>query len=164
MKNSLKALQVKRLVHDGGEDFTHCAAKTQRCHWHLVHQLKHYLWQDGISFKHRSSYQDRLRGILVDQEEGYTRLSRFIKHLDNEGLETSAGHLRRAQPEAFTFVKEPEFTFSTTSPLEREMRELNRRSDNGARWSNKGVESLLKVLFHYRLNKPDQPIGLLRAR
>jgi len=164
VKKSLKALKVKRLVHDGGEDFTHQATKTQRCHWHLVHQLKHYLWQDGVSLIKRSPYQGRLRGILADKEHGGRRLARFIKDLEDEGLQTSAGHLQNAQPEAFTFVKEPEFTFSTTSPLEREMRELNRRADNGARWSDKGVQSLLKVLFHYRLNKPAELIGLLGAR
>ena len=40
----------------------------------------------------------------------------------------------------------------TTSPLEREMRELNRRADVGARWSPKGIENVLKLLFHKRLN------------
>jgi hypothetical protein len=32
------------------------------------------------------------------------------------------------------------------------MRELNRRADIGARWSPKGLENVLKVLFHRRLN------------
>ncbi|NIP23955.1 MAG: hypothetical protein GWO38_09075 [Phycisphaerae bacterium] len=33
------------------------------------------------------------------------------------------------------------------------MRELNRRADVGVRWSDKGVESVLKLLFYYRLNE-----------
>jgi hypothetical protein len=41
------------------------------------------------------------------------------------------------------------------------MRELNRRADVGARWSERGIENILKVLFHYRLN--EKPIMPLRA-
>ncbi len=33
------------------------------------------------------------------------------------------------------------------------MRELNRRGDVGVRWSEKVIEKVLKVLFHYRLNE-----------
>ena len=43
--------------------------------------------------------------------------------------------------------------------MEREMRELNRRADVGARWSDRGIENVLTVLFHYRLNeKPTVPL------
>jgi hypothetical protein len=41
------------------------------------------------------------------------------------------------------------------------MRELNRRADVGARWSERGIENILTVLFHYRLN--EKPIMPLRA-
>jgi hypothetical protein len=33
------------------------------------------------------------------------------------------------------------------------LRELNRRVDIGVRWSDKGIESVLKVLFYYRLKE-----------
>jgi hypothetical protein len=60
--------------------------------------------------------------------------------------------LNNAADEAFTYLKEP-FAYIDTSPLEREMRELNRRADIGARWSPKGLENVLKVMFHQRLNE-----------
>jgi len=41
------------------------------------------------------------------------------------------------------------------------MRELNRRADVGARWSDRGIENVLTVLFHYRLN--EKPVVPLRA-
>lgn len=34
------------------------------------------------------------------------------------------------------------------------MRELNRRADIGARWSPRGLENVLILLFHQRLNEP----------
>lgn len=152
LKEALKTKGVKRLVHDGGEGFSHAKFEVQRCRFHLIHQLKHYLWQDGVPFEKRSAYQDSLRKILYDKKNGEKHLKCLITQFETEGLTTSAGHLRGAKAETFASVKEQGFSFSTTSPLEREMRELNRRADNGARWSDKGVENVLKVLFHYRLN------------
>ena len=145
-------IKPERLVHDGGEDYTAVSKYTQRCRWHLVHQLKHYLWQDGVHHELRGHYQKNLRNVLWDNQNGPKRLATYIKDLEKLGLETSATHLKGAEKEAFTFKDKKGFAFSTTSPLEREMRELRRRADVGARWSEKGVEKILKVLFHYRLN------------
>jgi len=58
-----------------------------------------------------------------------------------------------AKEEVFNCRKVPSLYFATTSPVEREMRELNRRADVGARWSQKGIENLLKILFLKRLNQ-----------
>ncbi len=150
--NVLSALQPKRLVHDGGEDYTVIAKHSQRCRWHLVHQLKHYLWQDGVPHDIRGRCQESLQDVLWDKRHGQERLATYIKDLEKLGLKQSATHLKGAEKEAFTFKKKGGFAFSTTSPIEREMRELNRRADVGVRWSEKGVENVLKVLFHYRLN------------
>ena len=151
--NALGVMQPERLVHDGGEDYTAVSKYSQRCRWHLVHQLKHYLWQDGVPHDIRGSCQEILRDVLWDNRDGQERLTAYIKDLEKLGLKTSATHLQGAEKEAFTFKEKGGFSFSTTSPLEREMRELNRRADVGARWSEKGIENVLKVLFHYRLNK-----------
>jgi len=80
------------------------------------------------------------------QYTGLELISQFI-------LSERLGPSPNAQHEAFTWVNHLGFSFTTTSPLEREMRELNRRADMGVRWSDKGIESVLKVLFHYRLNE-----------
>ena len=91
-------------------------------------------------------------------------LSGFIKDLEAEGCLTSAEHLRNARHETFTYRADKNFAYTTTTPLEREMRELNRRADVGVRWSDKGIENVLKVLFHYRLNasKHKEPERILR--
>ena len=157
LKTWLSRASAKRLVHDGGEQLADHVVFSQRCQWHLVYQLKHYLWQDGVAFENRAEYQKQLKQILHDPSQGQNRMKRFIKQLDRKNLKTSAGHLRAAEPEAFMNIKEPGFTFCTTSPIEREMRELNRRADVGARWSDQGIENVLKVLFDYRLNPTGEP-------
>ncbi len=84
------------------------------------------------------------------QQERYLK---WQENLARIGLFTTANHLKNAANEAFSYLKEP-FAYIDTSPLEREMRELNRRADIGARWSPKGLENVLKLLFHRRLNEP----------
>jgi hypothetical protein len=153
LRKRLKTIGAENLVHDGFEDLTGCATNVQRCLWHLVHQLKYYLRQDGVPFQLRSFYQNSLRRILWDSKNGPKKLNSYVKELKINGLKQSAKHLSNAQHEAFTWANDLGFSFTTTSPLEREMRELNRRADIGVRWSNKGIESVLKVLFHYRLNE-----------
>jgi len=156
LRTRLKELSPDIVVHDGGDDLAGCAKHIQRCRWHLPHQLGHYLWQDGIAHKDRGFYQDHLKAILWTGKNGKQRYDQFVKDLECFGFRTAAGHLKAAGNEAFTFLRAPGITYSTTSPLEREMRELNRRADVGVRWSIPGVENVLKVLFHYRLNlKPE---------
>jgi hypothetical protein len=150
----LEALRPQRLVHDGDTDFSDCADSVQRCRWHLVYQLKHYLWQDDIPHEDRAAYQGRLKDILFGEWNTAPRmLGTFIKDLEAAGCTTSAEHLRNARSETFTYRADGNFAYATTTPIEREMRELNRRADVGVRWSVKGVENVLKVLFHYRLNE-----------
>ena len=152
VKQRLQAIMPKFLVHDGGEGLADCAKNVQRCRWHLTHQLKHYLWQDQVPHDFRPAFQDGLRSILADAKHGPTRYKRFTDNLMAFGFEKTAGHLQGASDEAFSYIKERGFAYIDTSPLEREMRELNRRADIGARWSPKGLENVLKVLFHRRLN------------
>jgi len=144
LRKRLKAISPENLVHDGFESLAGCATNVQRCRWHLVHQLKYYLRQDGVSFESRPSYQDSLKRILWDSKNGPEKLNAFVKGLESIGLKQSAKHLSNAQAEAFTWVSNSGFSFTTTSPLEREMRELNRRADVGTRWTDKGIENVKK--------------------
>jgi hypothetical protein len=153
LRKCLKTIGAENLVHDGFENLAGCATNVQRCRWHLVHQLKYYLRQDGVPFGSRSFYQNSLKRILWDSKNGPERLKTYVKDLKNNGLKQSAKHLSNAQHEAFTWANHLGFSFTTTSPLEREMRELNRRADMGVRWTDKGIESVLKVLFYYRMNE-----------
>ncbi|MBK7552765.1 MAG: hypothetical protein IPI61_14425 [Syntrophaceae bacterium] len=42
-----------------GMNLKACASNVQRRRWHLVHQLNHYLWQDGMKVERRRHYQKR---------------------------------------------------------------------------------------------------------
>jgi hypothetical protein len=155
LKRRLKAMKCTHVVHDGGEDLTGCALHVQRCRWHLHYQLKHYLWQDGVPFAMRGAFQETMSHILGDRHRGPERYQKWQENLAQIGLITTANHLSNAANEAFSYLKEP-FDYIDTSPLEREMRELNRRADIGARWSPQGLENVLKLLFHQRLNEPSK--------
>ena len=159
LKNHLRQRMPDYLVHDGGDNLEDCAKHVQRCRWHLGYQLKHYLWQDGIPHNFRPPFHEALMDIMKDTENGPQRYLKLANNLATCGLKTTAGHLLNAAPEAFTFLKEPGFSYIDTSPLEREMREINRRVDIGARWSPSGVESVLKVLLHQRLNETSMSLS-----
>ena len=156
LERTLQTSKPDYLVHDGGETLADCARSIQRCRWHLGHQLKHYLWQDGVPHRFRGPFQETLLTIMSDADQGPERYARWTENLAACGLNTAAGHLQLAAKNAFSFLKDPGFAYIDTSPLEREMRELNRRADIGARWSPKGAENLLKVLFHQRLNETQE--------
>ena len=81
------------------------------------------------------------------------KYKRFVQKLKKNGLIQSVVHLKNAEPEIATF-REHGIVGYTTSPVEREMREINRRVDIGVRWSIPGVENLLLVKMHLALNEP----------
>ncbi len=61
--------------------------------------------------------------------------------------------LRDAAP--YVLYDDPPSEERTTSIVEREMREINRRVDVGARWSIPGVTHLLKLRLAQRCNPDD---------
>ena len=77
--------------------------------------------------------------------------------LDLRGLSSTATYLRNARDELFTVrrLKEqgtaPELVMVATGPMEREFREMNRRAEVGARWSDEGVERVARLLEEVRL-------------
>jgi len=46
----------------------------------------------------------------------------------------------------------PELVVVATSAVEREFREINRRTEVGTRWSDEGVERVARLLEEVRLN------------
>ena len=156
IKKSLKDLNAEGIIHDGDMNLSDCAPKTQRCLWHLTHQLKHFLWLDGVKLADRKPYAEELIDILHQSPSTDIMKSRyrdFINKLDRNNFTRSCTHLKHAESQ-ISISKENCFDYHTTSPVEREMREINRRADVGARWSVPGVENLLLVKTYNRLNEP----------
>ena len=156
IKETLKSLDAKGIVHDGDMDLTGCAPLIQRCLWHLVHQLKHFLWLDGLPHRQKEPYVKELIDILFRSRTTQIMKERyqgFLEKLRIGQLLNSFGHLKNAENEIAT-SRENGFDYHTTSPVEREMREINRRADIGVRWSVPGIENLLLVKTHLAMNKP----------
>lgn len=156
IKETLKSLNAKGIVHDGDMDLRGCAPLVQRCLWHLVHQLKHFLWLDGVSHQQKEPYVKELIDILFGTRTAQImkeRYQSFLEKLRTTHLLNSFGHLKHARNEIAT-SRENRFDYHTTSPVEREMREINRRADIGVRWSVAGIENLLLVKTYLAMNKP----------
>lgn len=156
IKKSLKSLGAKGIVHDGDMDLSGCAPFIQRCLWHLVHQLKHFLWLDGMPHQEKEPYVKELISILFGSRTTQIMKERylgFLEKLRTSYLTNSFGHLMHAQNEIAT-SRENGFDYHTTAPVEREMREINRRADVGVRWSVPGIENLLLVKTYLAMNKP----------
>jgi hypothetical protein len=73
-------------------------------------------------------------------------------------LRSTATYLKNAGHDLFTVTKlkeqqiGPALVMVATSAVEREFREINRRTEVGARWSDEGVERVAKLLEEVRLN------------
>jgi hypothetical protein len=83
----------------------------------------------------------RLAEIWKLSTAGIAAVNSLISDLDLTGLISAASYLRNARDEFFTASKlkeeevAPEPVMVATDPVEREFREINRRTEVGARWS-----------------------------
>jgi len=82
----------------------------------------------------------------------------IIAELELRRLCSAATYLRNAKDELFTVTRlkeqgtASELLMVATSAVEREFREINRRTEVGARWSDEGVERVARLLEEVRLN------------
>jgi len=160
----LAKVRPERITFDGDPDVAEVIKRLwpgiplQRCLWHLPHQLYRALWEDRVLKADSQPIQDRLTDLLYHSptvEQAQAAYQALQDELCLEGLAHAAYYLRDAQPHAFTFREHPEGIFAGrswtqgsqallgTSPLEREMREIDRRTDNRSRWSVPGVRHLV---------------------
>jgi hypothetical protein len=124
----------------------------QHCEWHLVHTLDHLLYLDGVGVKERKPLKSELAKIvwgktIKDRRSAYAafcaKLACYPKA--HTMLTDAIGNVLFEVPSRER----------TSSVIEREMREINRRSDVGVLWSERGVDNLLKLRAALRINKDD---------
>jgi hypothetical protein len=124
----------------------------QHCEWHVVHTLDHLLYLDGVKVAERRPLTSELAKIVWSQTSGNRR----------EAYAVFCATLVR-YPKAHTMLTdaienvlfEVPSSERTSSVAEREMREINRRTDVGVRWSEEGVNNLLKLRAAKRINQDD---------
>lgn len=160
---SLIGTRPERIVFDGETELADLIQQQwpttphQRCLWHLVSNLYPALWKDGLRKTDVKPIQDRLSELLYEMPAPQARIA--YAALQDElcllGFDNGSRYLQKAQPAVFTFQQQPAGAWDdrdwhatsraivATSPLEREMREINRRTDNGSRWGIPGVRHLI---------------------
>lgn len=124
----------------------------QHCEWHLSHTLNHLLYLDGVKLDERKRLKAELGKIvwgrtITNRRERYAVLCSQLA-----GYRKTHTMLVDARENVLFKVPSRE---RTTSVIEREMREINRRSDVGVRWSERGIDNLLRLRAAKRINKDD---------
>ncbi|MGI8806466.1 MAG: transposase [Acidimicrobiales bacterium] len=164
----LAGLRPGLILVDGEEELSALAAErfagvpVQRCLWHLargVYRAARYT--DRASHELADDFRRQLEALLLaayrggDLAAAQAAYAELIDDAEGCGALAAAAHLRAAEGEVFTFLTHPEagrLVFGDkgrpelgTGVLERVMREMNRRTDVGVRWSIPGVRAILMV-------------------
>jgi len=168
MGDLLAGLRPGLILVDGEEELSALAGErfpgvpVQRCLWHLgrgVYRAARY--SDRASHELATDFADQLTTLLTkayrnhDLDAARTAYADLIEDAQACGARAAAAHLRAATDEVFTFLTHPgagRLLFGDkgrpelgTGVLERVMREMNRRTDVGVRWSVPGVRAILLV-------------------
>lgn len=123
----------------------------QLCEWHVPYSMAHMLGLDGMAPSKRKKLSRKLNGIM--SRGGTWARQQYRRIVDSlDAYPRAQGLLERAEP--FVLYTPPSAE-RTTSVMEREMRELNRRTDVGARWSVSGITNLTKLRLAQRHNRDD---------
>lgn len=128
-------------------------ARHQLCEWHVGYTLDWSLIEDQVPAAQRRRIRTLLEKILFAQHSrrskrrSYTRLVRVLGSI-------SPTAQKQLQAAAGLILYEVASEERTTSLLERQMREINRRMENGARWSERGAQHLLGLCLA-RTHNPD---------
>jgi len=122
--------------------------------WHLFHQMKYYLRQDGVLKEDRSKIISRFykKTMLFkcSVKKRDIRIKRYISLLKVAGLTSTSTYLKSSMTYFYTFEKEGNTSLYTTK-IERSMRTTNQRINVG-RWSDQGSLNVAKTRDAYYYN------------
>ena len=133
------------LVKDVFEDATY-----RRCKWHIPRQILHLLYMNKVPVREREPFILGLVNIL-NTNDYYKALSgyfNYIQMFEELKFYDIVTFLKNAM--SGLFINEEDWInknkHTSNSLIEREMREINRRTDVGCRWTDKGVYKIIKLL------------------
>lgn len=152
IKACLEDPTIQGLMHDGKLDVKDLCETEGRGFWHVPYTVKHLLYQDEIRGEENKKRVGWLVNILFDEKsdcsERETNLSEWIE-ANQSSAPKAANHVQNALEALENVEENPElFEVMTTSPMERQMPELNKRFENGGGWTEDGAAALL---FHRQL-------------
>ena len=160
MTDGDQSIEKKVQKMENGEDIV-----LHRCNWHLSRMFGFALYHDGLKTKgERKKYVGRLASIIKYSHNhyrkhyreliedcgraGYTKAVTYLKNAENELYNTKEKAVKlETRLTDGTLIKPT--TLLANSPIERVMREVDRRADIGVRWSSRGLESITRVRLHF---------------
>jgi hypothetical protein len=128
-------------------------ARHQQCEWHIGHTLLWSLRADGVCGKRRKPLRQELDTIIwgaASQRDRQQAYDAFTERL--RSYPKTSRQLRDAR--SFILFDEPS-PERTTSLIERQMREIDRRAWIGVRWSERGLGNLLRLSLAKTHNADD---------
>jgi hypothetical protein len=139
IKPSLETTVIQGVVHDGKLNLKTFADHQGRCRWHIPYTVGYLLYRDGIKGDANKARRQALRQAIHINRSA---IKGWLQH--NRDAPTACTHVRESLPALQQMDEHPEaFTVGTTSHLEREMVEINKRFQNGGGWTPSGAEHLL---------------------
>jgi hypothetical protein len=128
-------------------------AQHQLCEWHITHTIDWPLRTDGVAIEQRRRLQKELQSIIWRERPQREKRSLYQAFIERLGASPSTQkQLRQAAP--YILYEEPSAE-RTTSLIERQMREVDRRVLVGVRWSMRGVRNLMLLSMAWRHNPDD---------
>jgi len=128
--------------------------KIQKDKWHIFHQLKYYLWKDGVCKELKNNIIAHFFKITMltkcSIEKRNYRISRYIFLLESRGYHSAAVYLRSSMEGFYTHETEKNTNVYTTK-TERSMRITNQRINVGV-WSDRGASDVIKIRLAYYYN------------
>jgi len=128
--------------------------KIQKDKWHVFHQLKYYLWKDGVCKELKNNIIAHFFKITMlakcSIEKRDDRINRYIFLLESAGYNSVATYLRSSMDGFYTHETENNTNIYTTK-TERSMRTTNQRINVGV-WSDSGALDVTKIRLAYYYN------------
>jgi hypothetical protein len=158
LREALSEVTVPTLVTDGKMDVSGVADQAGRCRWHLPRSVRYLLYNDDLSGDRNQQLTGEVRELAyTDYANPVAAQETLVRWaaVRRQEAPQAAGHVERAAPQIGVYARSDpppsvDFAVETTAPAEREMRELNRRFENGGQWTRSGAENLLQWHQIYR--------------
>lgn len=160
LKSGLKKYAKLVLSSDGDLSIINVAKgissriKIQKDKWHVYHQLKYYLWKDGVNKELKNDIIAHFYKLTMLSKQTIKKrnkqIRRYIFLLNSTGYKSTSVYLKSAMDGFYTHEIEGNKNIYTTK-TERSMRTTNQRINVGI-WSDNGALNVCKIRDAYYYN------------